>query len=373
MKNQSFQVQKVLRSQNNRSEQGFSLIEVLVAMIIFLIVTGSIWGLLEVGRADRNRSSIRSDVLKNARMSINLIGRDALNAGLGYTTEGALVRDNFLPVLFGTASNGAFLMTADANTLPDLLSGVVVGNNVIANDLAGATVQTDTIAFAFNDPTFNPVPGNTNPVGSPANPGAPLNLVSYNSTGTESVNIATTNRSGSSNAVCSLNSIYLIEANGNQPILAMSTGLSGTNAVVFAPGDPLGLNLANAGTRSSASPASMKRISVVSYRVNQDGTLIRTTFGNVGVNPGTNPTGVPQPQPLAYNVENMQIQYLLTDGTVTDDPSVNGTTYAQVNKIRQITITLTVRGDEIDVKTGRPIKITLSSTFSTRNMNYGAV
>jgi len=64
-------------------EKGFSLIELLIAMVIFLLVTGTIYGLLEVGRANRDRSSRRSDILKNARVSISLIGRDALNAGLG--------------------------------------------------------------------------------------------------------------------------------------------------------------------------------------------------------------------------------------------------------------------------------------------------
>ncbi len=69
---------------SRKSERGFTLLEMLVAMVVFLIVTGSIYGLLQVGRIDRNRAGRRSDIMKDARAAIHLIGRDALNAGLSY-------------------------------------------------------------------------------------------------------------------------------------------------------------------------------------------------------------------------------------------------------------------------------------------------
>lgn len=50
-----------------KSELGFSLIEAVVAMVIFLIVTASVFGLLKIGRLDRNRASDRADIMKNAR------------------------------------------------------------------------------------------------------------------------------------------------------------------------------------------------------------------------------------------------------------------------------------------------------------------
>ena len=48
----------------DKSQRGFSLIEMLVAMVIFLIITSAIYGLLAMGRTSRNRSSRRTDVLK---------------------------------------------------------------------------------------------------------------------------------------------------------------------------------------------------------------------------------------------------------------------------------------------------------------------
>ena len=53
-------------------DDGFSLIEVIISMVIFLIVTTAIYGLLQVARVDRNRSSRRADILKNARVAVHL-------------------------------------------------------------------------------------------------------------------------------------------------------------------------------------------------------------------------------------------------------------------------------------------------------------
>jgi hypothetical protein len=84
--------------------------------------------------------------------------------------------------------------------------------------------------------------------------------------------------------------------------------------------------------------------------------------------------------PLAYNVENMQIRYVLENGTVTENPSVGddgiiGTDDDRpedFNLIRQITVTLTVQAFEADEQTLKLDKITISSTFSARNLEYDA-
>ncbi len=84
-----------------KSQLGFSLVEMIVAMVIFLIVTGAVYGLLQAGRIDRNRSSRRADIMKNARAAIYLIGRDALNAGLSFHRNGAIVPDDFISDTLG--------------------------------------------------------------------------------------------------------------------------------------------------------------------------------------------------------------------------------------------------------------------------------
>jgi prepilin-type N-terminal cleavage/methylation domain-containing protein len=131
------------------AQQGFSLLEMMVAVTIFLIVTGSVFGLLQIGRIDRNRSSRRSDMLKNARTAIHLMGRDVLNAGMSFHKTGAIVPDNFLSTRLG--------IPVDADTQRDILTSVISGNNLFTNALnPDTTVRTDMISFSYREMFLSP-------------------------------------------------------------------------------------------------------------------------------------------------------------------------------------------------------------------------
>jgi hypothetical protein len=174
----------------------------------------------------------------------------------------------------------------------------------------------------------------------------------------------------------------------------MATAVPSTTTVDFAPGDPLGLNQSLTATGIAASQlrkctalildncsttvSLMKKFFWISYRVSSDGTLIRTTFGNN--NPPAGASDQIREQPLAYGIQDMQIRYVLENGTVTDDPSAgpdgirgNGNdTPGDMNLVRQITITLKVQSSEYDEQKRAPEVITVSSTFATRNIAYDA-
>ncbi len=356
----------------NRNNRGFTLIEVMIAMIIFLIITSSIYGLLQVARVDRNRSSRRADILKNARIAVHLIGRDALNAGLGYHRRGAIVPDNFLSNVLG--------ISADKDTERDILTSIVAGNNIYKNNLqTDPNVKTDMITFAFRDLDFN----NSNTV--------ELQNVTGSSGSPETVGLITKDSNGASNVKA--NDLYLIESDTSQ-VAVMASGIVGTNQINISPTDALGLNQPLNGINENGSLlrkcvnssdqncttylASLKRFFLVKYYVKDDGTLVRTVFGNN--RSGTTSADQIQEMPLAYNVENLQIRYVLSDGTVTDNPAagidgIAGTTDDQpenFNLIRQITVTLTVQSFEADEQTKKMDKITISATFSARNMDYDA-
>ena len=110
---------------------------------------------------------------------------------------------------------------------------------------------------------------------------------------------------------------------------------------------------------------------LVTYRVNVDGTLVRIVYGN---NRGAGAANQIQEQPMAYNVEDFQIRYILEDGTNTDNPSVGpdnvvGTIddeWQGFNRVRQLTITVKVQAMDSDLQNGRPETLTFTSTFSTR-------
>ncbi len=353
-------------------DDGFSLVEVIISLVIFLIVSSTIYGLLQVARVDRNRTSRRADILKNARVAVHLIGRDALNAGLGYHRRGAICPDDFL--------SGKLGIPADANTERDILTSIVAGNDVYPNNLqTDPNIKTDMITFAFRDLDFN------------SSSVVELQNVSNPAGDSQTARLVTKVANGATEAKA--NDLYLIESDTSQ-VAVMASGIPAANQIDVSPTDALGINQPMDGVGLGGSLlrkcvdssdqncttylASLKRFFLVKYHVNNEGTLIRTVFGN-----NRNGTTAPEQKqefPLAYNVENLQIRYVLENGTVTDNPSVGvdgnvGTSDDRTedfNLIRQITITLTVQSFEVDEKTRKLDKITISSTFSPRNMEYDA-
>jgi len=355
----------------HHAEAGFSLLELMIAMVIFTIVTAAIFGLMQVGRMDRNRSSRRSDVMKNARVALHLIGRDALNAGFGYHRRGAIAPDNFLQTRLG--------LPADADSDRDMITSIIAGNNLFTNTLqSSSSARTDTIAFAYRDIDFNS--GSNLEISTVAPPsGAPT-----------TARLTTKTATGAQNA--KKYHLYLIESDTSQ-IAVMATDIAATNQIDFATGDPLGVNQALNGTGSAGSLlrkctsstdtncttylASAKKFNLVSYKVKPDGTLVRIIYGN---NVGAAFDQQVQELPLAYNVEDLQFEYVLANGTVTDNPSagpdgVIGTSDDETedfNQIRQITVTIKVQSTEFDEQTKKPITITLTATYSARNLEYDA-
>jgi len=377
---------KVKLPRSLMSEKGFSLIELLIAMVIFLLVTGTIYGLLEVGRANRDRSSRRSDILKNARVSIQLIGRDALNAGLGFNKNGARVPDGFLA--------STFTIPADGDTNRDLLSSIMVGNNIFTNNLsANPATRTDEVVFCYRDLDFNPDP---NPPAGVLATGQVIPLANATPQGGNPASaelVADTTKFPTGVTAARQYDLYLIENDTVQAAI-MATNINGTTKVDAAPGDPLSMNqplnvIGSGGSllrKCSGSSdtdcmvylnTTLTRFFMVGYRVQTDGTLVRIIYGN---NRGAGAAQQIQIQPLAYNIEDLQLRYVLDDGTVTDNPVAGADEILgnaddderAVNRVRQIMVTIKVQSTEADDQTRRPETITLNATFSTRNMEYDA-
>ncbi len=344
-----------------QNERGFSLIEVIISMVVFLIVTGAIWGLLRVAQVGRSTVNEQVNLAKDVRLALNVISRDAYNAGYGYPqTSTVLLPDNRL--------SGAIGIPADYDPSRDTVPPIIAGNNITLNIFNPApSVKTDQVTFLYKDPTFNAATGVSQPL---------------------TINPATTLSGGidqivplsSSNAVCRVNDLYIISGNTGST-LAVSTALNGSNAVQFSNGDILGFNQTGASglirtvttLGTGTTPASMYRVKMVTYYVTTDGILTRREFVNIL------PAVAFIDMPLVYNVEDFQVQYVMDDGTLSDNPSAGpdgiagnaDDELANLAAVRQIRLTVSVRSYEKN-SSGQPFRETMSATVSTRNLGYEA-
>ena len=349
---------KAANFENARSEAGFSMLELVISMVVFLVVTGSVFGLLQVARQSKTVVSENTSLNKNVRLALNIVGRDTYNAGYGYPLRNTVILpDNRISTLLGIPN--------DFDTTRDTVPPIIAGNDVTLNTYnTAANVYTDQVTFLYKDTSFNLVGGVSQPL---------------------NVNAATTTMGGideivpisGSNSACRVNDIYLI-AGGNGATLGVSTALSGANIIQFSNGDVLTFNQTGAAgpLRSITTPASIQRVFMVTYFVTPDGTLTRREFANV---PPVSPPVAFVDEPLIYGVENFQIVYVMDDGTTSNNPSAGpdgipgnvDDTPANLAAVRQMRFTVFVRSTEKNAA-GQPYRIDMTSTFSTRNLGYDA-
>ena len=349
---------------STQKESGFSLVELMVSVVVFMIFMGSVYGLMKIGTIQKTSATIQTDVIKNARLSLNTIGRDAVNAGFGYSRVGGYVPDNVLNLRIGSP--------ADAGPEHDLITAIITGNDLNPNSLL-TTGNTDVMSFLYRNMDFNL--------------GQPVRIVSaanFSSSG-----VVLTTMPGEAVNIRQFD-LFLV-SDGTRTALAIVTGPPVGDVVKFQIGaaDPLGINAPYSGTVNTrsklvacdpgASPplvnecmdyslrVTAKKINWVKYYVALDGTLMRVTFAN---NTGAVAADQIQTQPIAFNVQNFQVKYLLRDGSVTDDPSAGGTTQSKLNDVVQadVTITARVQAEENGVTVDNIVQI--KSTFSTKNLSY---
>jgi prepilin-type N-terminal cleavage/methylation domain-containing protein len=340
---------QVLSEDGNKRQSGFTVIEMMVSVLIFTIIIGAIYGLLEVARAGRLNTSQRTEVLQNVRVGLNSLGRDAINAGVDYPNLGAMLPDNMLSLVGGAN---------DADGNPDFLTPVYAAND--ANPVNG--IATDQVTFLYVDDSFNS--GTSIPVSAVSAPAVP----------TTTLTVAP----GFNNSPFRIGDIYLVTGQ-NGSAIGMLTGRTGASTLTFANTDPLGINNSgnNAAINRVTPPASVLKLMWVTYFVaDQDGnatgtgTLMRRVYG--GFNSGSNTLVNWVDQPLSFGVENMQIQYVLRGGNVVDIPAAD-----EMEDIRQVRVSVTVRSPDLDpknldpvTKQPRPFRSVVSTSFSTRNLVY---
>ncbi len=348
-------------SRKTNHEKGFSLVELLVSITVFLIAISAIYGVMRIATIQKNTVNTRVDQLRSARIALEYMRRDVLNAGFGYHRTGGNIPDN--------AGNNLFGIFSDTDSERDLLTAIIAGNNIGTNLLNTGT-KMDMIAVISRDLTFND--------------GALLTYSEARSNGaTVDVQIVDTSTSKTGTQSSNLYDLYLLESStvGTTQVAATLTGKTDkTKILQFAPGsaDPLKMNQPADGTGFSknllvttAGGGTIKKVNLISYSITGDGVLVRKSFGNQK-NKGVGEQV--ETRELVYGVSDFQIKYFMEDGTTLDDPSVKNSgrdNQILMNSVVQVQISITIATpDDGQPKASSPI--TIKEFISTKNLRYEA-
>jgi prepilin-type N-terminal cleavage/methylation domain-containing protein len=97
-----------MNEHRKRSEQGFSLMELLIAVSIVLVVMGVTSGLLSGSFNVRARENQRSDALADSQRALNIMTREIANSGFGLSDNGIVAADSGLDSIRVRANLNAF-------------------------------------------------------------------------------------------------------------------------------------------------------------------------------------------------------------------------------------------------------------------------
>jgi prepilin-type N-terminal cleavage/methylation domain-containing protein len=350
-------------SAKRNSERGFSIMELMVSLTVFLVAVAAVYGVARLATIQRNTVNTRTDQLRSARIAIEYIRRDALNAGFGYHRTGGLVPDNI--------GNTLFSLPSDTDAVRDFLTAIVAGNERNTNSLNFGG-KTDVVGFISRDITFNRDPNDqTTWTREPK--------VSY--TGTTPVGTVINLTTAATEArYCKQYDLYLLESgSGVTQMVAMATSIPNTSTIQLAPGDPLSINQSASGVgeaqsllAGASSAGTIKKINLVSYSVTPAGVLVRKQYGN---RLGLTAAEQIETREMVYGVSDFQIKYFLEDGTTVDDPS-NGNegrnNQMLMNNVVQIQVSITIANDPNDSQPRAGSPITIREFISTKNLRYEA-
>lgn len=338
-----------------KKQEGFSLLELMVAMVVMLIVMGAIFSQSASVLQASNTTYEMTDAQQNLRTAQEFINRDLVSTGDGLRG----VNNIRLPLGFvqNYITTQPVINPADPNfiTLPIVTSNDdVAGTTVVTGAVPAATVLagTDRITILMIDSAF-----------------APISLPSTGIDATGS-NVVLTSQQFTDNNF-QIGSIYFVNSEYGSTFGAI-TGFAGVGGaspnLVFANGDPYGMNLTgnggsirfvSRGATNQPVPTSLMRMHMVQYFINANRVLCRRVFGSITPNGFTD--GI-----IAENVTNLQVRYYL-NGTA--QPVTQLATAQDQVAVREVEISVTAQTAH-DVVNGTKQSISATTSTSVRNLQF---
>ncbi|MGA8765949.1 MAG: prepilin-type N-terminal cleavage/methylation domain-containing protein, partial [Candidatus Acidiferrales bacterium] len=317
---------------------GFSLIELMVAMAILVIIAAAAVGALVQAQHVTSAVALQANTQQNLRAGMHALVRDLMQAGEGIPTAGVTIptsAGNLSAIVRPGPGGAAAFFPAAYTTLPQITPGSLLGEdaktvNPVTLAVLDGNLKTDIITILYVDDTLvssalgpggipNPKLSDY-PVVQPA-PAAPVCAGVLNLAGTSvTLDPSCFTLPGGPVPISKGDLIMFHNANGSA--LELVTNVAGS-VLSFAAGDPAGLNgtgLPN-GTVSqlnvTAIPTSLTRVWMITYYVDSNTVPSRPQLIRQ-VNYPNYPTvaaATYPAQPVADIIENLTFSYDLVNST----------------------------------------------------------
>lgn len=343
-----------LKQQRN-SQAGFSLLEMLIAVAVLVVLTGSVAALLRDTMKVTTATYEITDAQENLRIAQEYINRDLMNSGDGLKSISTIrvpttfvqnyitlnpIPDSSMPS--GTTNLG--ILTSD-NNLPANTS--VTGSNPAVTVRAGSDRQT----ILELDPNFVPIALN----GS---------QTAINSTG------STITVSAADIGKFNVGEVYFVTSALGGTFVTITAKSTGTRVLTCANGDSLGLNLTGTGghlkaiSNSGALATSLMRMKIIHYFVTSTKLLMRREIGVAGA--------TFRDSIIAEHVLNVQLNYSLnivdSNGNIAQPTQTLSNTEQRL-AVRQVETTVTVETPKA-LQNGQQPTISATTATSVRNMQF---
>lgn len=155
-----------MSKENANQEKGFSLIELLTAMVISLIILGATVAVFSGALSTRTRESSRTDAITSAQAALNIMSREIGNAGYGLTLSNGLVYGDcdtdklrFRANIQNTGTSGAETSQdgEDVTYFYDSTTHSVLRFDKNASETSGIINRVSDVNFTYYNYTFDPV------------------------------------------------------------------------------------------------------------------------------------------------------------------------------------------------------------------------
>jgi prepilin-type N-terminal cleavage/methylation domain-containing protein len=135
---------------NQNSQQGFSLIELMIAMTVTIVIATIASTLVAQSFRMRSREDARSDAIADAQRALNIVSREIANSGFGIVDNGLVIGDTGPNSIRFRANLNAYTRDEAGNPVP---GAGVVG---IVDAAAGIIDADEDIKYTmYNDDAAN--------------------------------------------------------------------------------------------------------------------------------------------------------------------------------------------------------------------------